>query len=175
MHWDVGNDLHEGRLGAVVPDGRLSYEIGGMGVLVEGVSGKYPRDAVQRDHEIVDDDDVVGWRSTCRCGWLGPLWSRVASKDEERLKERRAFVPYLGFATPPLSAEVQMKEEWYHHAHERIALEQLRFAQNVLLTAELRLAEAVANSRATGLSWGSIASALGVSRQSAHARWRNSE
>lgn len=175
MHWDIGNDLHEGRMGAVVPDGRLSFEIGGMGVLVEGVSGKYSRDSVQRDHEIVDDDDVVGWRSVCRCGWFGPLWTRVESKAEACLKERRAFVPYLGFATPPLSAEVQMKEEWYHHAHESIALEELRFAQHGLLTAERRLAQAVANSRATGLSWASIASALGVSRQSAHARWRNSE
>lgn len=171
MQWDIGNEGHVGRLCAIIPDGRLSHELGGLGVLVQGVSGVYPRDAVRRDHEVVGDDDVVGWRSACSCGWIGSRWFRVRSKSEADLAGRKAFVPFLGFATPPLSAEVVMNEEWLLHARQTVATEALQVAQRRLAAAEVALSNAVALGRSAGLSWASIASALGITRQSAHGRW----
>lgn len=175
MQWNIGSESHVGRVCSVVPDGRLSYDIGGLGVLVQGVSGMYPRDTVRRDHEVVSDDDVIGWRSVCLCGWEGSHWSRVKARSKARLSGRTAFVPFLGFATPPVSAEAEMHEEWLLHARQAIAINDLQSARRRLAAAEASLSNAVARGRSVGLSWTSVASALGITRQSAHARWRAQE
>ncbi len=172
MYWDFGDGRHEGAACAVVPDGRLSYELGGLGVLVQGVTGKFPRDSQKRDHEVVNDDDVVGWRGSCCCGWTGQFWKRVTNKTDASLQEHSVFVPFLGFATPPLWAEHAMKAEWQTHAEWAAAADELSAAQDALLAAKRRLDNAVARSRAIGLPWSAVASTLGITRQSAHARWR---
>ena len=175
MHWDFGDGRHEGRACAVVPDGRLSYELGGLGVLVRGISGRFPRDTEKRDHEVVNDDDVIGWRASCRCGWAGKFWTRAATKSEANLNEHCVFVPFLGFATPPVSAEDAMKDEWRIHAEASSAVDELMAAQKALHAAKARLDNAVTQSRAIGLPWSTIASTLGITRQSAHAKWKRTD
>ncbi|MBU8867867.1 hypothetical protein [Paenarthrobacter aromaticivorans] len=172
MQWQIGGGRHEGKACAVVPDGRLSYDLGGLGVLVQGISGQYPRDTEKRDHEVVSDDDVIGWRASCRCGWAGKFWTRASTKSEENLDNYTAFAPFLGFATPPLSAEDAMKVEWLRHAETSTAVEELLAAQKALLASKSRLDNAVAKCRAIGLPWSTVASSLGITRQSAHAKWK---
>ncbi|MGO4591041.1 hypothetical protein [Paenarthrobacter sp. 2TAF44] len=60
-----------------------------------------------------------------------------------------------------------MKSEWQTHAESAAAADELAAAQNALLAAKRRLDIAVARSRARGLSWSAVASALGITRQSA--------
>lgn len=172
MQWDLGDGRHEGKACMVVPDGRLSNEVGGLGVLVPGITGTFPRDTQKRDHEVVNDDEVVGWRASCSCGWKGRFWARVATRLEANHDDHSAYVPFLGFATPPVSAEDAMKVEWRTHAEASSAIDELLAAQKTLRAAKARLDNAVSKSRMLGLPWSTIASTLGITRQSAHARWR---
>lgn len=171
MHWNLGFGRHEGRVSMVVPDGRLSHEVGGLGVLVLGITGTLPRDIEKRDHEVVHDDDVVGWRASCNCGWEGRFWTRVATRWDADLGDHKAYVPFFGFATPPISAEGAMKIEWRNHAEASSAVEELIAAQKSLHSAKARVDNAVSKSRAVGLPWSQIASILGITKQSAHAKW----
>lgn len=173
MRWDAGDGRHEGRASSVVPDGRLSHEIGDHGVLVEGVTGRHPRDAHKRDHEVFDDDDVVGWCASCACGWTGQLWRRVGTKSKASLESRSAYVPFMGLATPPLAVEHALHAEWGEHALLAGALDELEAAKRAVAAAQSRLNIAVTRCRSSGLAWEAIASILNMTRQSAHARWRN--
>ncbi|MDI2019810.1 hypothetical protein [Paenarthrobacter nicotinovorans] len=171
MQWDLGDGRHEGTASMVAPDGRLSHEVGESGLLVSGITGRFPRDAEKRDHEVIDDDHVVGWQASCSCGWKGRFWTRVATRSEANLDDHSAYVPFLGFATPPVAAEDAMKVEWRAHAEASSAIDELLAAQRSIRTAKARLDNAVSRSRAVGLPWSAIASTLEITRQSAHARW----
>ncbi|MBO1269512.1 hypothetical protein [Arthrobacter cavernae] len=167
MGWDVGDGFHEGRAGCVVPDGRVARAVTGAGVLVEGVTGRYPRDEVLRGHELVPDKDVVGWQGACECGWQGVRWDRVRSSAQANLSKRRAYVAFDGFATPPVAVEDAILQEWRCH----VASWEVDMAARNHARALERLNQAVAAARTAGASWADIGRDTGMSRQSAHERW----
>lgn len=173
MGWDLGDGVHEGWAAAVVPDGRLSASSTGQGVLVKGITGQYKRDADMRDYEIVPDEQVVGWRSACTCGWQGPIWERVNMPGSANLSRRLAYVPLSGFAADPsMAVEEAICEEWQAHVAPATALSKVQVAAREHAAAGRRLDAAVAAARATGVSWTGIGQATGMARQSAQERWK---
>lgn len=174
MAWCIDDAAHEGNLCAVVPDGRISIDLSRGVVLVEGVSGNYLRHPDASAFEIVPDDDVIGWRAVCVCGWTGPMWTRANLSREENLSQRRAFVPFLGRALPSVTVEHRIRQEWHQHAAPAAAIAELVAAVRDWKRARRRLENGVGASRRAGVSWGRIGDVLGISRQSAHERWKNS-
>lgn len=174
MAWCTEDAAHEGSLCAVVPDGRISTDLNRGVVLVEGVSGNYLRHPDARAFEIVPDDDVIGWRAVCACGWNGPMWTRTNLSREENLVRRNTFVPFLGRALPSVTVEQRMRQEWHQHAVPAAAIAELASAAKDWKRAQRRLEDGVGAARVAGVSWGRIGEVLGMSRQSAHERWKNS-
>lgn len=162
---------HEGSLVAIVPDGRNSLDLRTGIVLVFGVTGSYQRHPDRRDHEIVPDDDVTGWRALCSCGWEGPAWRRVSERGTTNLLRRRAFVPFLGVASPSVDVESAIRAEWGTHAGPAAAITELETAAEALEQAQERLTHKVIQARAAGLSWAKIGVSVGMTRQAAHERW----
>lgn len=167
--WSTG--YHEGWLYARVPDGRLSLDLREGSVVVEGVSGAYPRHPDRRDCEIVPDDDVTGWCAACACGWKGPLWDRIPVPEAADLKRRRVYVPFLGVAVPSVDVEAAMRQEWESHAIPARAVSELQAAARAAGQAQARLDRGVQAARAAGVTWAGVAAVVGISRQSAHQRW----
>ena len=163
--------IHEGWLCASVPDGRFSLDLKEGSVLVEGVSGRYPRHPDRRGYEIVPDDDVTGWCARCSCGWAGPLWDRVLVPTAADPDRRRAYVPFLGVAVPSVDVEDAMRTEWKSHAAQSWAVSELQDAARQVAQAQRRLDRGVGAARAAGVTWAGVAAAVGITRQSAHQRW----
>jgi len=65
-------------------------------MLVRGVTGRYERDTVQADCEVVPHREIIGWQGECECGWQGLYWERVASPEETDFSQRKAFVTLGG-------------------------------------------------------------------------------
>lgn len=162
---------HEGSLVATVPDGRNSVDLRAGVVLVPGVTGSYQRHPDLRDHEIVPDDDVTGWRALCSCGWEGPLWLRVNRRGTVNHLRRRTYVPLLGVACPSVDVEAAIRAEWNAHAGPAIAVVELESAAEALEQAQERLNQRVLQARTAGVSWAKIGDAVRMTRQSAHERW----
>lgn len=171
MGWDLGDGVHEGWAACVAPDGRISVGSSGEGMLVTGVTGKYPRDKHLRDREIVSDAQIVGWRGACACGWHGLLWERVASSAAADFSRRRDYVSPDGFADASKRVEDAIYEEWRAHVAPVEAIGGIEAAAREYRQAGRRLDRTVAAARATGASWTDIGRAVGISRQSAHERW----
>jgi hypothetical protein len=165
--------IHEGWPSAVAPDGRTTGDIRIGSLSVQGVSGNFPRHPAHADHELVPDDQVVGWRSFCACGWFGPFWERVPTSAEVSLSKRLVFVPLLGVAVPSVTVEEAMRLEWTAHATPASAISELQAAFRMLKNAEARLGRGVESARSVGVSWARIGDVLGVSRQSVHERWKS--
>lgn len=163
--------IHEGSLVATVPDGRSSTDLREGVVCVLGVTGSYQRHPHHRDHEIVPDDDVTGWRALCSCGWEGPLWRRVSERGAASFSRRRAYVPFLGVATPSVDVEIAIRGEWKAHAGPLEAVLELEAAARALEQAQERLTRRVLEARTAGVSWAQIGLAVRMTRQSAHERW----
>jgi hypothetical protein len=173
--WDLGDGVHEGWAAQVVPDGRLSASSSGEGVLVQGVTGRYRRDELMRDYEIVPDAEVIGWRGACTCGWQGALWTRVGSAAEEDLPRRRAYIPASGFSDPSATVEEAIGEEWRAHAVPVTLVADVRAAARGYARAGERLTASVAAAKAAGATWADIGAAVGITRQAAHERWKDNE
>lgn len=167
----VESTSHKGSLVATVPDGRNSLDLRDGLVLVLGITGSYQRHPDRRDHEIVPDDDVTGWRALCSCGWEGPLWRRVSDRETANLLRRRAYVPFLGVASPSVGVEAAIRSEWFAHARPADAVGELEAAAESLKQAQERLNRKVLQARAAGVSWASIGASVGMTRQAAHERW----
>jgi len=162
---------HEGSLVATVPDGRNSVDLREGVVLVLGVTGLYPRHPDRRDHEIIPDDEVTGWRAVCSCSWQGPWWRRVAHRKSANLLRRRAYVPLLGAASPSVDVETAIRGEWRTHAGPAEAVLELEAAARALEQAQERLNRSVLGARTAGVSWAAIGASTRMTRQSAHERW----
>lgn len=171
MVWDQGDGFHKGRAGCVVPDGRIALAVTGAGVLVEGVTGRYPRDETTRGHELVPDADVIGWQGACECGWTGLPWDRVSTPTQANLAKRRAYTAMEGFAAPPVAVEDAIGAEWRRH----VALWGVDMAARSHARALERLNQAVAEARTAGATWAEIGKDTGISRQSAHERWNKAK
>lgn len=166
--------IHEGWLGAVIPDGRISVDIRVGGVYVEGITGAYPRNPLMLSHEIVPDDQITGWHAVCACHWTGPRWQRVRTPEEADISKRQAFVPFLGNAVPSVSVENAIGLEWAAHAAPAAAVSELEAAYRALKKAENRVTRGVDAARVAGVSWARIGATQRISRQSAHERWNRS-
>ena len=162
---------HEGSLVAAVPDGRNSVDLQSGIVLVPGITGNYQRHPDLRDHEIVPDDDVSGWRALCSCGWEGPFWRRVTKRGTANLLRRRTYVPFLGVASPSVDVEAAIRAEWTAHAAPANAVVELEAAAEALEQAQERLNRKVRQARTSGVSWAKIGDAVQMTKQSAHERW----
>lgn len=158
----------------MVPDGRLSASSSGEGVLVQGVTGRYRRDELMRDYEVVPDAEVVGWRGACTCGWQGVMWTRVGSASEEDLGRRRAYIPSSGFSDPSMAVEEAIEGEWRAHALPVTLVADVRVAAREYARAGERLTASVAAAKVEGATWADIGAAAGISRQAAHERWKDS-
>jgi len=167
----VDRTAHEGSLVAVIADGRNSADLREGVVRVLGVTGTYQRHPDLRDHEIVPDDEVTGWRALCSCGWEGPLWRRVTARAAASLLRRQAFVPFLGVASPSVDVEAAIRAEWTSHADPAGAIVELEAAAEASEHAQERLNRKVVQARAAGVSWAKIGVATRMTRQSAHERW----
>lgn len=173
MPWDVLDGIHEGWLSAVIPDGRTSTDVRAGGVHVQGITGAYPRHPLMPNHEIVPDDQVMGWQAVCACGWTGPLWERVQTPKEVSISKRQAFVPFLGDAVPSVAVEEAIGKEWSGHAVPAAAVAELESAYRALKNAESRISRGVTSARLAGVSWARIGATQEISRQSAHERWNS--
>lgn len=171
MRWDMRDGLHEGSLSAIIRDGRVSEDVRMGVVAVEGISGVFPRHPNIKTHEMVPDDQIVGWCAACTCGWRGPRWSRVDTSRQAALSKRLAYLPSLGFAVPSVAVEEALRLEWEKHAFPAAAISELSAAVRAAEEAARRLERGVASARKAGVSWAHIGSALGISRQSAHEKW----
>lgn len=172
--WVSGDGVHDGMPGFVVPDGRTAWSASGESVLVEGVTGSYERVPGETGCELVPADKVVGWRAGCECGWLGPVWERVISSGLSDHDKRLVYVPFHSVATPSVACEDGMKEEWASHAVPASSVAEIEAASRAVKAAQGRLERAVTRGRATGLTWEVIGAAAGVTRQTAHERWKTS-
>lgn len=79
MGWISYDNEHEGWAACVAPDGRLSGSSTGEGMPFRGVTGRYKRDKMMDDYEVIPDNEIIGWRGQCECGGQGEMWERVSS------------------------------------------------------------------------------------------------
>jgi hypothetical protein len=140
-------------------------------MLVEGVTGRYERDKVMSDHEVVPDVEMIGWRGACTCGWQGELWKRVMSPADADFSHRRDYVSLDGFADASQEVEDAIHEEWKTHIAPSETILGVEAAARESAQAGQRLDKTVAAAKAAGASWADIGRAVGISRQSAHERW----
>lgn len=103
---------------------------------------------------------ITGWRAACECGWRG---SHVYPRAEYPTDDG-------GY---PEEVEQACQAEWDAHIDQLMPEEQIREAARAAGGAQERLAVAVRDARAGGVSWDAIGRATGTSRQAAWERWRH--
>lgn len=167
MIWDLGDGIHIGRLGVVLPDRRLGVGHEPDYVCVEGVTGQHLRDPVRTGFELVPEDLTVGWQPHCECGWRGEACNRIGS-THEILGANRSVKALIGSpAIPPLHLEQTAMEQWRRH----VLSWNVEMAAQSLGRAAVRLDQAVTEARTAGLTWADIGRNTGMTRQAAHQRW----
>lgn len=158
---------HEGWVANVLADGRVASSSTSAGVVVyeltagDVAAGREVRQYAGSDHidVIVPWDQVVSWRVTCECGWVGG--EQPAAADErygdrdcpEEIKDR-AFLP-----------------QWEAHVEPYCALSDLRGMVDQLRQLEQRIDDSVAAARRGGASWSQIGDVTGLTKQGAQQRW----
>lgn len=157
MTWDYNN--HEGRAATIVDGGRrvVSYASDGM-VLEDGTS--------------VADSDAIGWRAECSCGWKAPLMFERVSDPSAALKPWQVFETEGGWA--PKEIEDICHTEWLDHVRPEMGIDEVRKAAEDHRLSGERLDSSVSEARRYGVSWADIGKAVGVTRQTAHERWKAS-
>lgn len=171
MGWISTDNEHEGWAACVAPDGRLSASSSAEGMLFRGISGHYKPDKMMPDYDVIPDDEIVGWRGQCSCGWQGDRWERVTEPTAADFNHRRDYVAPDDSAHASLQVEDAIHNEWKAHIAPSEALLGLEAAAREYNRAGQRLAKTVAAAKAAGASWADIGRAVGISRQSAHERW----
>jgi hypothetical protein len=175
MGWVSTDNEHEGWAACVAPDGRLSGSSSGEGMLFRGISGRYKRDKMMPDYDVVPDAEIVGWRGQCTCGWQGQMWERVISPADADFQHRRDYVSPEDSAHASLRVEDAIHDEWKAHIGPSEALLGVEAAAREYNQAGHRLDKTVAAAKAAGASWADIGRAVGISRQSAHERWADKQ
>lgn len=169
--WSLDDGVHEGYAAAIAPDGRLSGSSSGAGWFFKGISGKYPRDTLQRDQEIIPDRDIIGWRGSCMCGWAGEPFSRAATRELADVQQRSEYVPFDGFADPSQRITDMIHDEWRAHTSPVVAHHAVEDAAREYRQAKARLDNAVTAAKTAGTSWADIGTATHLTRQAAQQRW----
>lgn len=156
MSWASEDGRHEGWGAAVSPSGAVEVGSGGGVIHLD-------------DGGSMLDDEVVGWRSVCSCGWRGPLWERVRDIADAEVAARRVWLDGGGIAD--IELEERTHGEWLAHVRPVDAVAAVSVAAGAVERARVRLDEAVGQARKAGASWEAVGQAVGISRQSAHERW----
>lgn len=120
--------------------------------------------------------DAVGYRAGCSCGWVGTRDYPAA--DEGRwmaTSEWGGHIRPLLAATPPgwLLNRSDTLRDGVAELATTWPLQALGILAQVERWQRPLIEQAVIQARTTGLSWAEIGNALGISRQSAHERFRN--
>jgi hypothetical protein len=144
-------------------------------MLFEGTSGRYKRDKMMPDYEVIPDPEIVRWRGQCACGWQGEMWERVTSPADADFNHRRDYVSPEDSAHASPKVEDAIHDEWKAHIGPSEALLRVEAAAREYSQAGHRLDKTVAAAKAAGASWAAIGRAVGISRQSAHERWADKE
>ena len=171
MGWVSNDNEHEGWAAPVAPDGRLSASSTAEGMLVKGVTGRYVPDVTMPDYELIPDNEIIGWRGACACGWQGEMWERVTTPAAADLSRRRDYVAPDEFASASSEVEDAIQDEWNAHLAPSEAILGVEAAAREYNQAGHRLDKTVTAAKAAGASWADIGRAVGISRQSAHERW----
>ena len=184
MGWISDDASHQGYLLPHFLDGQRGAGVTGGDIPADQVAvGEGTIDgAGDLDYRTRPAAEVVGWVVCCDCSagratttWTGPTFARVPSPSLESMRARRIFaadeeVPYL--AERP-EVEDAARELWrVEHVFGTDAVGEVQAAAVGAARAELRLETAVALARHSGASWETIGRAAGMTRQSAHERWR---
>ncbi|MFK4362344.1 AsnC family protein [Rhodococcus sp. 27YEA6] len=155
MSWDY--DGHEGYAATIVTSGReaVSYVTEGM---------------VLKDGTCVADSETLGWRTQCTCGWKAPLMFERVTDPSAALERWQVFDTEGGPA--PQEVSDVCRAEWLEHIRPEETLAAIRQSAEDHRMSQERLDRAVAAARAGGASWADIGRAAGVTRQTAHERWK---
>ncbi|WP_458782336.1 hypothetical protein [Arthrobacter sp. D3-16] len=133
------------------------------------------RDKLMPAYEVIPDEEMIGWRGACGCGWQGELWKRVASPADADFSRRRDYISSGGFADASREVGDAIHEEWKAHISPSEAILGVQAAAREHSQAGQRLDKTVAAAKAAGASWADIGRAVGISRQSAHERWADKQ
>lgn len=168
---------HEGVIHHLFGDGSYGSSWSGGPIAEHTADGTPIPRAEQRTRDYAE---VVSWRAICICTephefrgrerWRGPLWTRVATLDEQDLDQHRLYLD----DDRPLDEESEdlILVDWdIHVGPASDELYAVRLAADEVADAQARLTEAVRAAREAGASWTDIGRATGMSRQSAHERW----
>ncbi|GAA4047872.1 hypothetical protein [Nonomuraea soli] len=145
---------HEGHTTPVLPDGSLA-----------------------RSAELFTRD-FVGYQATCSCGWTSRRRSPATpegAKDAE-LQWYRHVMP-LAAAAPPgwLVVKSDLLCEQIVNLTQERPLAALTLLSHVESWQRTLLDQAVAAARTGGASWAQVGSAMGITKQAAHERFRAEE
>ncbi|MEV0327951.1 hypothetical protein AB0H63_16115 [Micromonospora echinospora] len=118
----------------------------------------------------------VGYRARCSCGWVGA--SDYPAADEGRWMATSEWAGHIGpilAATPPgwLLGRSDTLRDNVAELATTWPLQALGILAEVERWQRPLIERAVVAAREAGLSWAEIGNALGISRQSAHERFRN--
>ncbi|WP_018584628.1 hypothetical protein [Salinispora arenicola] len=120
--------------------------------------------------------DAVGYRAGCSCGWVGTRDYPAADQGRwMATSEWGGHIRPLLAATPPswLLNRSDVLRDNVAELATTWPLQALGILAQVERWQRPLIERAVAQARETGLSWTEIGNALGISRQSAHERFRN--
>lgn len=129
--------------------------------------------------------EVIGWRVLCTCrddtpgrgpsSWTSDLVVRVPSPALEDHQAGRIFTAQDEDVIDIDDLHPLVFQQLWHHQHvdAREALSQIFNAQQRERDARHGLDTAVSAARQLGHSWEAIGRAVGMTRQSAHERWRH--
>jgi hypothetical protein len=163
MGWMSDAPGHEGWAAATFADGGLGggwgtpHSGGPAGVMVTRIGD---RPLGYSEWQYRPPADITGWRAGCDCGWLGPEHPRPAGLVPE-------------FNDAPADLEELCRAEWEAHVKPLKGLAEVDQLATEHAEIGRRLTAAVGRARGRGSSWAEIGAATGMSRQSAHERWRH--
>lgn len=198
MSWTTDDGLHEGYLASEFADGQRSIGVSGGGIPDDHVivNAEYPGGGAEPRYETRPAAEVIGWRITCDCRrpvnrigygpggellpeadrWVSDLLLRVPSKALEDLEAGKIYAADADVIDVGDREDVEaaVLDRWEsEHMQASAAVTRIRAARAQTAAAERDLEAAVAEARSHCVSWETIGRAAGITRQSAHARWRH--
>lgn len=185
MGWTTEDGLHEGYLVPQFVDGQRAVGVTGGGIPDDQVASGPEAQAQDRTWSFPTRpaDEVTGWVVCCDCRlrdtfryttWLGPVFTRVPSKDLEDPKAMRVYATDddVVFVSDREDVHEVAHDLWRsEHAFGADALGEVEAAAQAAAAAKERLDAAVAIARASGETWEAIGRAAGMAKQSAQGRW----
>lgn len=188
MTWQTEDGQHEGWAAATFVDGGLGSGWGcpdpqrlgrdlvaeDYGVLVARVDGPDgQRELAYEQWQYRPVVQVTGWVAACTCGWRGRPWIRVSEPAGQDLAARRVYPGDDVDAARLPELEAAVHDEWLSHVRPHEVLAQVAALASEHAEVGRRLDAAAVAARVARVSWADIGAAAGITRQSAHERWRH--